>query len=152
MRQWTIVAALLLALWHGEARADFAAGSAAYDGGDYASALEIWRALAVDGDSAAQLAIADLYLAGNGVAADPAEAARWFRAAAEQGDPVGQLNLGDLYSRGLGVEHDLVEAYVWLGLSAAQGRRWPRQRLEALRRAMTAAELGAAEAALARRR
>ena len=148
---WAVLVALLLVARPVASRADFADGAAAYDGGDYQTALEIWRALAVGGDPAAQLAVADLYLAGNGVAVDPIEAARWFRAAAEQGDPLGQLNLGDLYSRGLGVERDLVQAYVWFSLSAGQGRLWPRARLGELREIMTETELREAEAAVARR-
>ncbi len=151
MRVGMVLVAVLLAVRPVASWAEFADGSAAYDGGDYQTALEVWRELAVEGDSAAQLAVADLYMAGNGVAADPMEAARWFRAAAEQGDPVGQLNLGDLHSRGLGVERDLVQAYVWFSLSAAQGRLWPRARLDELRKMMTETELGEAEAELARR-
>lgn len=151
MRLYVVLVVLLLGSWPVASRAEFADGSAAYDGGDYQSARAVWRALAEDGDAAAQIALADLHLAGNGGPADPVEAARWFRAAAEQGDPVGQLNLGDLYSRGVGVERNLVEAYVWFSLSAAQGRRWPAAQAEDLRRRMAATELRDAEAALAQR-
>ena len=151
MRSCAILVVLLLSAWPLTSRAEFADGSAAYDGGDYQTARAVWRALAEEGDAAAQIALADLHLAGNGGAVDPAAAALWFRAAAEQGDPVGQLNLGDLYSRGLGVERDLIEAYVWFSLSAAQGRRWPAARAEDLKRRMSSTELRQAEAALARR-
>ncbi len=105
--------------------ADFAAGLAAYDGGDYRTAFEEWRALAAAGDAEAQVALAGLYSAGEGTRADPAAALRWYRRAAEQGDAVAQQNLGDLYSRGRGAARDLVSAYVWLSLAAEQGRRWP---------------------------
>lgn len=136
-----LAAALLVAVWQGAALADFAEGSAAYDGGDYQSALEIWLELAEQGDPAAQIAVADLYLSGTGVAANPAEAARWYRAAALQGDPIAQLNLGDLYSLGLGLERNLVQAYLWLGLAVAQGRHWPEKRLSEIAAEMSADEL-----------
>ncbi len=136
-----LAAALLIATWQGSALADFAEGSAAYDGGDYRGALEIWLELAEEGDVAAQLAVADLYSTGTGVAANPAEAARWYRAAAQRGDPIAQLNLGDLYSRGQGMKRDLVQAYLWLSLAAAQGRRWPERRLSEISAEMSADEL-----------
>ncbi len=87
-------------------RADMADGLAAFDAGDYATAFEEWRALARAGEVEAQVALAGLYLAGQGTRADAAEALRWYRLAAEQGDAVAQLNLGDLLSRGLGVARE----------------------------------------------
>ena len=102
----------------------FARGLAAYDGGDYRTAFEEWRALAEAGDAEAQTALASLYASGQGTPANPARAVQWYRRAAEQGDAVAQQNLGDLYGRGVGVGRDLVSAYVWLSLAADQGRRW----------------------------
>ncbi len=130
MRFSNLVAAIvLLAVATGASlgapvQADFAEGLAAYDGGDYRTAFEEWRALAEAGDPIAQTALAGLYLDGYGTPADPAQALRWYRRAAEQGDAVAQQNLGDLYARGLGAGRDLVSAYVWLSLAAGQGRRW----------------------------
>ncbi len=40
----------------------FARGLAAYDGGDYRTAFEEWRALAEAGEAEAQTSLADLYL------------------------------------------------------------------------------------------
>jgi len=135
-------------------RADMADGLAAFDAGDYATAFEEWRALARAGEAEAQVALAGLYLAGQGTRADAAEALRWYHlaagqgdAVARQGDAVAQLNLGDLLSRGLGVARDPVGAYVWFALAAAQGRRWP-----ALRRDEIAAELSPAQRAEAEAR
>ena len=48
------------------ARADFAAGAAAYDGGDYATAYAEWHRLAAAGDATAQTALAGLLRAGEG--------------------------------------------------------------------------------------
>lgn len=141
----SLAAVLLFALCGLPARADFAEGLEAFDGGDWAAALAAWRPLAEAGDAEAQTALGGLYLTGAGVAVNPAEAARWYRLAAEQGDPVAQLNLGDLYSRGAGVRRDLVQAYLWLSLAAAQGRDWPERRRREILPAMTAAELAEAE-------
>ena len=128
--------------------ADFADGLAAYDAGDYETAVAEWLPLAEQGDVDAQVALADLYLAGQGVRPDTARALRWYRRAAEAGNAVAQLNLGDLYSRGAGVPRDLVTAFVWFSLSAEQGRRWPATRLREISREMTAAQLADAEARL----
>ena len=143
-----LAAAAVLAV-AGIARADFAEGLAAFDAGDYRTAFEEWRALAVTGDAEAQVALAGLYLDGNGVTPDAATAARWYVHAAEQGEPVAQLNLGDFYARGIGVRRDLAAAYFWLSLSAEQGRRWALLRRREIARFMTAEQISEAEARLA---
>lgn len=149
-RQCIAVAAIVLAMsFEMAAQADFAAGLEAYDAGDFAAAIEAWRPLADAGDAEAQSALGGLYLAGEGVAADPARAARWFRRAAEQGDAVAQLNLGDLYDRGLGVPRDPVQAYLWLTLAAAQGRLWAERRRREVAGGMTRTERAAAERLIA---
>lgn len=106
----------------------FVDGLAALDGGDVAETVRIWSSLAKTGDAQAQVGLAGLYLAGNGVAQDPAMAARFYRAAAEQGDSNGQLNLGRLYLTGIGVQEDKAAAYAWLSLAARQGRRWANEK------------------------
>ena len=118
----------------------FVEGLEAYDAGDYETVLEAWQPLAAAGHLDAQVSLADLYLNGLGVAADPAAAALWYRRAAEAGDPVAQLNLGDLYARRLGVPRDRVEAVVWLELAARQGKAWA-----AARRDEVAAQLSPAQ-------
>lgn len=140
-----LVAVVLFGLCGGPAKADFADGLEAYDGGDWTAVLAAWRPLAESGDAEAQTALGGLYLTGTGVSVNLAEAVRWYRLAAEQGNPVAQLNLGDLYSRGSGVGRDLVQAYLWLSLAAAQGRRWPERRRQEIQPAMTAAELAEAK-------
>lgn len=122
------------------ARADFVDGLAAFDAGDYATSFEEWAPLAREGDTAAQVALAGLYMAGQGVRASVAEALRWYRAAAERGDPVARLNLGDLYDRGMGVARDPVAAYVWFALAAESGRAWPATRRDALHARMSPAQ------------
>ena len=123
MRARLVCAGVLLSLFATAARADFADGLAAYDGGDYTTAVQEWRPLAEAGDADAQVALAGLYAAGNGVRRDLGEAVRWYVRAGGQGHAVGQLNAGDYYARGWGVRRNLVTAYVWLSLAAAQGAR-----------------------------
>lgn len=143
--------ALIVGLLSGgaAARADFAAGLAAYDAGDYETAIAEWRPLAEDGDPAAQVAVAGLYRDGLGVRADLALAANWYRRAAEQGDPVAQLNLGEMTARGLGVARDPVMAWAWLGLAAEQGRSWARREQFRVDAALNPAERSEARRRLA---
>ena len=134
------------------AQLGFARGLAAYDGGDYRTAFEEWRALAEAGDAEAQTALASLYASGQGTPANPAQAVHWYRRAAEQGDAVAQQNLGDLYGRGVGVGRDLVGAYVWLALAADQGRRWAERRRGEVAAQFSPEQHAEAEARLAARR
>jgi TPR repeat protein len=121
-----ILIALTIAFWTAisPARADFAAGVQAYDGGDYKTAFAEWTPLAQSGDAQAQVALADLYRSGAKGDPDMVKAVYWFRRAAVQGDPIGQLNLGEHYLTGQGVKRAPVEAYMWLSLAAARGNDW----------------------------
>jgi Sel1 repeat len=86
---------------------------------DYAQAALWYRKAADQGNTMAQVHLADLYRDGRGVTRDPAQAAAWYRKAAELGDPGAQGTLGILYSVGMGVTQDYVEAYYWLCLAAS---------------------------------
>jgi len=59
-------------------------GLAAYQRGDYATALEIWIPLAGRGGAEAQYNLGVAYANGHGVPQDHPEAAWWWRMAAEQ--------------------------------------------------------------------
>lgn len=111
--------ALLVAL--PAAAQDFQKGAAAYKRGDYATALNEWRALAETGDALSQFMVGALYAFGRGVEKDYAEAAKWYRKAAEQGLPAAQNNLGSLYDKGQSVSQDYVEAAKWYRKAAEQG-------------------------------
>ncbi|MDA1100137.1 MAG: tetratricopeptide repeat protein [Proteobacteria bacterium] len=126
------------------ARAEFAAGLQAYDGGDYTLALAEWRAAADAGDPDAQIALAELFIQGLGVARNPSMAVHWYRRAAHQGALIAQLNLGDLYARGPGVERDLVRAYAWLQMAARRGQKWALRRRDEIGRRLTAEQIAAA--------
>ncbi len=96
-------------------------GLGAYNSGDYATALRLWRPLAEQGNAAAQYNLGNIYYSGQAVPQDYAEAAKWYRLAAEQGQANAQFNLGVMYERGQGVPQDYAEAVKWYRLAAEQG-------------------------------
>ena len=90
------------------------------------------RARAGQGDLTAQVALGDLFAAGDGVPQDEAEALRWYRMAtdqgsteavsgihriAEQGNAEAQLGLGGMYFSGRGVPEDAAEGVRWWRLA-----------------------------------
>ena len=95
-------------------------GWAAYQRGDYETALKLWRPLAAQGNAFAQSNLGFMYDSGQGVPRDLSEAAKWYRLAAEQGNPRAQSNLGSMYAAGEGVPQDYVQAYVWASLAASR--------------------------------
>jgi TPR repeat protein len=95
-------------------------GWAAYQRGDYATALKLWQPLAAQGNAFAQSNLGFMYDSGQGVKRDLGEAAKWYRLAAEQGNPRAQSNLGSMYAAGEGVPQDYVQAYVWASLAASR--------------------------------
>ena len=93
----------------------------AYNRGDFATALILFRAPAGQGNAAAQTGLGFMYENGDGVTKDSAEALRLFRLAAAQGNANAQFSLGFMYENGEGVTKDTAEALRWYRLSAAQG-------------------------------
>jgi TPR repeat protein len=94
---------------------------AAYEKGDFAPALRLWRPLADQGHADAQYNLAFMYANGKGVPQDYTSAVSWYRKAAEQGNARAQASLGYMFSIGRGVPRDYVQAHKWFNLSAAQG-------------------------------
>jgi TPR repeat protein len=94
---------------------------AAYERDEYATALQLWRPLAEQGDADAQAHLGVMYEMGQGVPQDYAEAVKWYRLAAEQGHAGGQNNLGIMYATGQGLPQDYLEAAKWFQLAAEQG-------------------------------
>jgi TPR repeat protein len=93
----------------------------AFDSGDYARALSLWRSQANGGNADAQDQIGLSYLSGKGVAADPAEAVRWFRMAAQKGFPDAQFNLAECYATGRGAPQDVPAANALYEKAAKHG-------------------------------
>jgi uncharacterized protein len=96
-------------------------GRAAYNRGDYATALRLFRSLAEQGNADAQNDLGWAYEQGIGVQQDFKEAIRWYRLAAEQGYAPAQYSLGVIYYNGRGVPKNLREAIKWYQLAAEQG-------------------------------
>ena len=95
-------------------------GQAAYNRGDYATALELWQPLAEQGVARAQNNLGVMHENGRGVPINVIEALKWYRLAAEQGYAGAQNNLGMIYALGRpGVPQDTVRAHMWLSLAAA---------------------------------
>lgn len=113
-----VVAALLAACTE---TTNFDTGLAAYNRGDYATALSQWQPLAEQGNPSAQSGLAVMYSGGLGVTQNYGEAARWYRAAAEQGDARAQYDLGVMYEKGLGVPLDYTQMVSWYRAAAEGG-------------------------------
>ncbi len=99
--------------------AGFYKGVAAYNRGDYATALREYRKAAEQGVADAQFNLGLMYGNGHGVPQDYAKALQWYRKAAEQGDAEAQYNLGFMYDNGLGVPQDYMQAHLWYNLAAS---------------------------------
>ncbi|UNK79115.1 SPOR domain-containing protein [Sphingopyxis granuli] len=73
---------------------DVKAGVDAWEAGDYAKAVAVWRPLAIAGDPDAQFNLGQAYKLGRGVPADLGQAEGWYRRAAKQGHLQAEDNLG----------------------------------------------------------
>ena len=114
-----MVLPLLLAV-HGLAAGGIERGGAAYNQGDYGTALREWRPLAEQGDAGAQLNLGFMYDNGYGVSQDYEEAVKWYLRAAEQGSDRAQYNLGLMYDVGYGVPQDFVRAHMWYDIAGVE--------------------------------
>ena len=121
----TTVAALTLAV---SVAGSIAAGpfedaATAYKKGNYATALELIRPLAEEGNVAAQFNLGIMYQLSHGVPQDNEAAVSWYRKAAEQGLAEAQYNLGVMYANGEGVPQDYAAAQMWFNLAVASRNR-----------------------------
>jgi len=104
-------------------------GSAAYEDGDYQTALEFLIPIAGDEDDEyeedglviAQLAIAEIYMEGLGVQADSCKAMRWYKKALKGEDASAEFMVGDAYLNGSdGLEKNLASAHSLITKSACR--------------------------------
>ena len=102
--------------------ADYEKGLAAYEGGDFATALREWSPLAEQGNAYAQNNLGTLYANGWGAPQDYKTAAKWYTLAAEQGVVDAQNILGFFYLNGRGVAQNYETAVKWYTLAAEQGQ------------------------------
>ena len=127
------------------AASDFSTGLAAYNKGDYVTAVKEWRPLADQGVAAAQFNLGLMYLDGHGVPQDPAEAVKWFTRAAEQDYTAAQHDLGAMYGAGQGVKRDYVQAYKWMNICAAKGNSGCESQRDLLAKKLKASQLMTAQ-------
>ena len=93
------------------------AGVEAWQNGDHAGAVAIWRNLAEKGDADAAFNLGQAFRLGRGVPADSAQAKRWFEMAANKGHVDAQVSLGLL----LFDSGDRGAAMSWLNKAADKG-------------------------------
>lgn len=85
------------------------------------SAISWYQVAANAGVPSGQFKLANAYLAGSGVARDPAQAQLWYSRAAQQGLPEAQQALGVMLLTGTAGTTDPVEAFKWLFLAERGG-------------------------------
>ena len=112
-----ILLALLMTLSSPVAAQDSQKGYAAYNAGDYVTAIQEWTPLAEAGNASVRYNLGVMSAQGQGVTQDYAEAVKWYRLAADQGYAQAQSNLGVMYDKGLGVPPDYAEAVKWYRLA-----------------------------------
>ncbi len=101
-KRWMTVLALSLVVTMSHA-GDWEDAIAAYEKGEYKTAVKWYRKAAEQGFSSAQFNLGLMYDNGQGVPRNNKEAVKWYRKAAEQGFSEAQFNLGNMYSDGRGV-------------------------------------------------
>jgi uncharacterized protein len=125
---------------------DFEKGLAAYDNGDYATALKEWKPLADAGSMSAQYNIGLLYDFGRGVPQGYKEAVKWYRLAAEQGHADAQFNVGYMHHKGQGVLADFIIAHMWFNISSANGSEPAAKNRDKIAKNMTSEDISKAQA------
>ena len=145
IRAISLVAVALFAGVVAAPAADFSEGMKAYDRGNYATALRIFRQFADQGDAKAQTHLGRMYNSGQGVPQDYAAAVKWFRKAADQGYAYAQFSLGVQYEGGYGVPQDYVQAHMWYNLVAAKGNQIARKNRDLLAEKMTPDQIAEAQ-------
>ena len=124
---------------------DFAKGFAAYQTGDFATALKEWRPLAEQGNAQAQKNLGFMYRNGKGLVQDYADAAKWYRLAAEQGNANAQSNLGLMYEYGRGVLQDNILSHMWYNIASANGYKKSSEWRDEIAAKMTGADISKAQ-------
>ena len=146
MKQLLIIPLVLMSLISSPSwGANFDKGFAAYQSGDFATALREWTPLAEQGLAEAQFNLGQMYRRGEGVLQDDKTAVKWYTLAAEQGDADAQNNLGLMYHRGEGVLQDNVYAHMWLNIAASNGSKTAAENRDIVAKNMTLSQLEKAQ-------
>ena len=116
-----LVLALLLGFFQTTYGDAFNDAKVAFEKGDYATALQVFRSLAKQDDARGQNGLGIIYLQGLGVPQDYNAAFQWFQKAAEQDYAAAQYNLARAYERGQGVKPDQKNSVKWYRKAAENG-------------------------------
>lgn len=123
-----LILVVLLAGVRLNANADFDEGVAAYERGDYATALREWRPLAEQGHANARFKLGLMYTKRQGMPQDYEVAAQWYRRVGEQDVNV-QCMLGFFYQMGINLQRDYKTAVQWYRRAAERGHYEAQYRL-----------------------
>lgn len=93
----------------------------AYEGGDYAQALQRFEVLAKAGNARAQYDLAQMYFQGIGTAKDVQQGWHWLLSAAGSGNVAAMVQLGAVYESGVGAPRDYATAAQWYLRAARKG-------------------------------
>lgn len=101
--------------------ADFQAAQEKYQSGKFQEAASLLIKAVEQGHEVAQLPLAGMFRAGQGVKQNYAKALELFTRAAHQGYPAAQYAVGMMHRLGQGTETDYAEAYKWFERAASFG-------------------------------
>ncbi|NIV17880.1 MAG: sel1 repeat family protein [Woeseiaceae bacterium] len=101
--------------------ADLKKGLAAYENGDYETAMAECLPLAEEGIAEAQFCVGQMYANGFGVMMDDAAAIKWYGLAATAGDSKAQYQLGVMHANGWGVDMNDAQAAEYYRQAAEKG-------------------------------
>jgi TPR repeat protein len=100
MKRWTVLGGLMLSAQVWGAVGAFAGpwedGMAAYNRGDYVPAIQVFRAMARQGNAEAQSLLGVMYRRGQGVKRNSARAFVWFTRAAARGNAKARTELREV--------------------------------------------------------
>lgn len=113
-------------------------------GKDLMQAKGWYERAAKGGNRKAMHNLAVLFADGVGVGQSFQQAAQWFRQGAEHGLPDSQYNLAILLERGMGADKNLSEAAKWYAIAASQGDTGASEKLEALKKTLSASDVAMA--------
>lgn len=111
---------------------------------DLAQARTWYEKAAKGGNRKAMHNLAVLYAEGDVIGKNFQEAARWFRQGAEHGLADSQYNYAILLEQGMGVDKNLTEAAKWYAVAHAQGDVGAAERLEVLKKTLSAGDIAMA--------
>lgn len=121
VRATLISFAAVLCLWSGSVSAGLDEGMAAYERGDYETALKEWQPLAERGNSVAAIRIGRMVWSNRIAPKDVRKIAGWLVKIAKNGTPADKREVGELFLNRSSPLHDRQLAIYWLHEAALEG-------------------------------